>query len=61
MADETAWQRAYHESLQKLQQNREGRQTGPRYVTVKEDHDGQTAYVTKVDMRPERRASLRGR
>ena len=44
----------YRKSLEQLQANRDAQSTGPRYVTVKEIQDGQTAYVTKVDLRRER-------
>ena len=49
--DEGEWQRNYRNSLEQLQNNRDAQSTGPRYVTVKEIHDGQTKYVTKVDLR----------
>ena len=52
--DEGEWQRNYRKSLEQLQANRDAQSTGPRYVTVKEIQDGQTAYVTKVDLRRER-------
>ena len=54
--DEGEWQRNYRNSLEQLQNNRDAQSTGPRYVTVKEIQDGQTKYVTKVDLRRTRAA-----
>ena len=52
--DETAWSRVFHENLQKLETGRSSHERAPQYRTVKEERDGRTAYVTKVDMRARR-------
>ena len=60
VADETLWTRAFQEKLQQLQAGRDSHDDGPRYTTIKEERDGRTAYITKVDMRARRGAARRG-
>ena len=56
VTDETAWSRVFHEKLQMLEAGRRKQESTQRYTTVKEERDGRTAYVTKVDMRARRGA-----